>query len=122
MTKSGRSVTKPSQFNPAPEIETDGEPKRRKQYRKGPESALCAKCQRGHSPQSNAIVFCDGCNFAYHQWCHDPHIPKEVVEVADKEWFCGKCQYRRETESLPMANRVAGGDLTAVEVSLLRSE
>lgn len=116
VTKSGRNITKPLQFNPATEMSSDGEPKRRRPYRRGPEFTLCVKCERGHSPLSNAIVFCDGCNSAYHQWCHDPHIPREVIEITEKEWFCGKCVHKKEMERLPMGKRVSGEGLSADEV------
>ncbi|KAL5358009.1 hypothetical protein BJX96DRAFT_145760 [Aspergillus floccosus] len=49
-------------------------------------------CQRGHSPLSNAIVFCDECNRAWHQLCHDPPIAAEVVTVQEKEWHCRECK------------------------------
>ena len=66
---------------------------------------------------NNMIVFCDGCNTAYHQWCHDPQIPKEVVEIAEMEWVCGKCMNARETEKWRMEDMVSGEDLTADEVN-----
>ncbi|KAB8338839.1 hypothetical protein FH972_021783 [Carpinus fangiana] len=118
ITKSGRNVTKPSQFvPPVPEMSPSSGQKRRRTYqRKNPEiTQLCAKCSRGHSPASNMVVFCDGCNLAYHQWCHDPHIPREVVEIAEKEWFCSRCQSQRELEHLPIDQRVSGQSLTEEE-------
>ncbi len=39
----------------------------------------------------NMIVFCDGCNTPYHQYCHDPPIEDEVVKVEEKEWLCVEC-------------------------------
>lgn len=118
VTKSGRNVNKPSQFNPAPEASPENGPKRRRSYRRGPEFALCMKCQRGHSPVNNMIVFCDGCNTPYHQWCHDPQIPKEVIDIAEMEWVCGKCMHARETENWRVEDMVSGEDLSADEVCL----
>lgn len=66
--------------------------KAKRNYRKPGEAAVCKNCGRGHSPQSNKIVFCDGCNTPWHQYCHlDAPIPAEVVEIEDKEWLCGDC-------------------------------
>jgi len=64
------------------------------------------------------IVFCDGCSDAYHQWCHDPHIPRDVIDEAEKEWFCGKCLHKREMERLPMDKRVSGEGMSVDEVCL----
>ncbi|KAL1971241.1 hypothetical protein VTN77DRAFT_193 [Rasamsonia byssochlamydoides] len=111
-TKSGRQVHRPSLFVPPPApppapkpkahspdapkgAATDGAAsrKRRKVYRKGKEvNIVCAHCQRGHSPSTNMIVFCDGCNGSWHQFCHDPPIEKEVIEVKEAEWFCRECR------------------------------
>lgn len=52
---------------------------------------MCRNCGRGHSPASNAIVFCDGCNGAWHQFCHDPLIGAEVVREVEREWVCSGC-------------------------------
>lgn len=109
-TKSGRHVHRPSLFVPpdppatkqkehssdAPKggvTNATSSKKKRKVYRKGDElNVTCAHCQRGHSPPTNMIVFCDGCNRAWHQFCHDPPIEKEVIEVKEAEWFCGECR------------------------------
>ncbi|KAL4813240.1 hypothetical protein BDW67DRAFT_168821 [Aspergillus spinulosporus] len=52
----------------------------------------CCLCDRGHSPTSNTIVFCDRCNRAWHQHCHDPPIQSEVVAIREKEWLCRECK------------------------------
>ncbi|KAL1986219.1 hypothetical protein VTN96DRAFT_6734 [Rasamsonia emersonii] len=109
-TKSGRQVNRPSLFVPpappatkqkahssdAPKgdaTNAKSPKKKRKVYRKGDElNVTCAHCQRGHSPPTNMIVFCDGCNRAWHQFCHDPPIEKEVIEVKEAEWFCRECR------------------------------
>ncbi|RHZ61942.1 uncharacterized protein CDV56_107925 [Aspergillus thermomutatus] len=106
-TKSGRQVNRPSLYVPpasSPVVaktngtssrgsETTGARKRKRVFRKTKEAYVnCMHCQRGHSPQSNAIVFCDGCNRAWHQLCHDPPIDAEVVTVMEKEWHCRECK------------------------------
>lgn len=117
VTKSGRNVLKPSTFNPAADDSPTSGAKRKRSYaRKGPDQIICAKCLRGHSPPSNAIVLCDGCNAAYHQWCHDPVIEREVVDYVDKSWFCGKCTHTKEIDAVPLASRVSGVDMTTQQV------
>ena len=37
-------------------------------------------------------MFCDECNAAWHQLCHDPPIDAEVITVKEKEWFCQECR------------------------------
>ena len=67
--------------------------KRKRVVRKGKEvNVNCVHCQRGHSPLSNTIVFCDWCNRAWHQLCHDPPIDEDVIQVKEKEWLCKQCK------------------------------
>ncbi|KAI7975834.1 hypothetical protein EIK77_005584 [Talaromyces pinophilus] len=105
-TKSGRQVNRPTFFAPSPEPVPVSRQKsspsataapakrRRKVYRKnGKEiNVTCLHCQRGHSPVTNMIVFCDECNDAYHQYCHDPPIKQELIDDKDAQWFCSECR------------------------------
>jgi hypothetical protein len=97
-TKSGRQIHRPTFLAPVPKEPTaspDVQPtrKRRRIYRKGKEiNVTCNHCQRGHSPTSNVIVFCDECNGAWHQFCHDPPIGADVIQVKEAEWFCRECR------------------------------
>lgn len=94
MTKSGRSIQKPTSFVPPPQSPTTN--KRKRPYvRRNPENAVCKLCLRGTSPASNMIVFCDGCNTPYHRYCHKPPIDQAVVDEVDKEWFCMVCESER---------------------------
>ncbi|MCJ1292595.1 hypothetical protein MMC34_004146 [Xylographa carneopallida] len=71
--------------------------KKKSSYRRPPgANALCKNCGRGHSPSSNVIVFCDGCNTPWHQYCHDPPIKGAIVQIEEKEWFCADCMVSRE--------------------------
>ena len=81
----------------------------------GGASAVCKNCGRGHSPISNAIVFCDGCNKPWHMFCHDPPIKPEIVRIKEKEWFCSDCTVLKE-ERAKLSNKVAGGSMTLFEV------
>jgi hypothetical protein len=87
-------VQKPTSFVPPPPSPTNPTKKKRP-YRRNPESAVCKVCLRGTSPASNMIVFCDGCNTPYHQFCHHPPIHQAVVDEVDKEWYCKQCEKER---------------------------
>lgn len=118
-TKSGRAVNKPTQYVPViPEAKPEG--KKRRPYRRNIEAAVCKMCNRGTSPSSNQIVFCDGCGTPYHQYCHDPPIEADVVDIPDKEWFCSTCVKSKESAEVPNAEGlVIGEGLSADEVCLI---
>lgn len=97
MTKSGRQVQKPSQYNPSQQSARDASSQKRKHYgKRTPEQALCKVCTRGLSPAKNQIVFCDGCNCCWHQLCHDPYIDDDFVNNESRSWFCSRCLAKRE--------------------------
>lgn len=123
-TRSGRAVNKPTQYVPTlPSPSADSAKKRRKTNRKPSEASLCTVCLRGTSPNNNMIVFCDACNTPYHQYCHDPPIPREVVQKVEAEWYCAACVRSREATAAVAVAQAVGGlvggeNLTADEVSI----
>lgn len=111
-TKSGRKVHRPAHFNPAQKTPS----RRRGPYRRNHDARICRVCQRGHSPHSNQIVFCDGCNGPFHQLCHDPPIDDLVIQVESAEWFCSSCAKLREQK--PLQFGLSGVALTEEEKRL----
>ncbi|KAK9480187.1 hypothetical protein V1514DRAFT_326649 [Lipomyces japonicus] len=107
-TKSGRKVHKPQQFDP---IDPNGERKRSLYHRR--DLQTCKVCQRGHSLESNLIVFCDGCNDPYHQLCHDPPIGRMFIEIEEAQWFCFNC--KSKVSQIPLEMGMLGGSLTDLE-------
>lgn len=92
ITQSGRQIVKPAQFVPSI---SENSSKRRASVRKVAEQALCKRCGRGYSPQTNMIVFCNGCNFPWHQKCHDPIISDAAVQVESSPWHCAGCSRKK---------------------------
>ena len=92
ITQSGRQVNKPAQYAPSA---YEGPSKKRAPSKRTQEQALCKRCGRGHSPQSNMIVFCDGCNLGWHQMCHDPVISDDAVKDETAPWFCADCSKKK---------------------------
>ena len=93
VTKSGRQVQKPLTYNPAA---MDVTTRKRTHYgKRTPEQALCKRCTRMHSPATNQMVFCDGCNDGWHQMCHDPWIDDAVVRDMNRSWYCATCVEKR---------------------------
>jgi len=96
-TKSGRQVTKPTTYNPAAmEAAASGRGKRPHFGKRTPGEALCRRCARLVSPDDNPIVFCDGCDGAWHQKCHEPAIADGVLRDATAKWFCATCAVKRD--------------------------
>ena len=114
ITKSGRSVQKPTAFVPPPPPSPTTTKKRKISTGRNLENAKCKVCMRGTSPQSNMIVFCDGCNTPYHMYCHHPPIDKAVVEELEKEWYCRQCE---KVRIVPVPEAEIAGFVTANGVS-----
>lgn len=94
---------------------TESRRKGNKRRRKPGDASVCKNCGRGHSPVGNMIVFCDGCNTPWHQYCHDQPIGVDVVRIEEKEWFCADCEVLREERSHVEGN-VSAEDMTIMEV------
>lgn len=96
MTKSGRHVLKPDTYDPAAEDNARRRSRLGATAARTAEQALCKRCTRMHSPATNQMVFCDGCNDPWHQRCHEPWIEDDVVRDPSAEWYCAACAAKRE--------------------------
>lgn len=125
MTKYGRQVQKPTQYNPSLQSARDAQ-KRKTNGKRTQEQALCKVCQRGLSPNANQIVFCDGCNNGWHQMCHEPYIDDDFVSNESQSWFCNRCVAKREKhiakkKKLEGFKGVSWSGKTAEQVSFIYS-
>jgi hypothetical protein len=106
-SRTGRVIKAPAAFTPAPAAAGSGGKRRR--GGKKTTSVNCAECGRGHSPSNNPIVFCDGCESAWHKHCHNPQIPDVAIDNLETEWKCSNCDpsQRRSSKAKPVKVRSA---------------
>ncbi|TLD19312.1 hypothetical protein PspLS_09982 [Pyricularia sp. CBS 133598] len=92
-TKSGRQIQKPETYNPV-QMDLVSSASTRRTYQT-PESKTaatpCKACGRVADTKTNLIVFCDGCNYAWHQNCHTPNIDDSFINEMAKAWHCFGC-------------------------------
>ena len=107
--------SKSSQAAPrAPVFESPSTAKKARKRKKIGEAAVCINCGRGHSPNSNLIVFCDGCSTPWHQYCHDRPITPSFIQIEEKEWNCAECTAARE-EMMHLTGKVRADRMTLSE-------
>lgn len=139
-SRSGRKIVQVAQTTPVIKIEDEVKPspkgnkktsptakhaskvveKRKSNSKKTPggSAAVCKNCGRLHSPESNAMVFCDGCNTGWHQHCHDPPISQDIVLIESKEWFCTDCIVLKEEKSR-LHGKVSGQNMSLLDVRIV---
>ncbi|KAF6239675.1 hypothetical protein HO173_002221 [Letharia columbiana] len=110
----GLSNKTPQSAARAPVPEPPSTARKTKKRRKPGEAAVCINCGRGHSPNSNMIVFCDGCSTPWHQYCHDRPITPSFIQIEEKEWNCAECTVVQE-EKMHLTGKVSAGRMSLSE-------
>ena len=110
----GLSNKNPQMMVRAPVLESPSTAKKAKKRRKPGEAAVCINCGRGHSPNTNMIVFCDGCSTPWHQYCHDRPITPSFIQIEEKEWNCAECTSVQE-EKMHLTGKVSAGRMSVSE-------
>ena len=132
-TSSGRRINQVKTFSPvvidaakglsnknlqsaarAPVPEAPSTTKKPKKRRKPGEAAVCINCGRGHSPNTNMIVFCDGCSTPWHQYCHDRPITPSFIQIEEKEWNCAECTTMQQ-EKMHLSGKVSADRMSLLE-------
>ena len=110
----GLSNKNPQSAARAPAPESQSATKKAKKRRKPGEAAVCINCGRGHSPNTNMIVFCDGCSTPWHQYCHDRPITPSFIQIEEKEWNCAECTTVQE-EKMHVTGKVSAERMSLSE-------
>lgn len=110
----GLSNKTPQSTARAPVPESPSTARKTKKRRKPGEAAVCINCGRGHSPNSNMIVFCDGCSAPWHQYCHDRPITPSFIQIEEKEWNCAECTIVQE-EKMHLTGKVSAERMSLSE-------
>lgn len=59
--------------------------------------AVCRVCAGRDATDENDLGICDGCNMAFHQFCHVPAVVS--FGLSEDNWFCGECERKRSMYS-----------------------
>ncbi|OHW91639.1 origin recognition complex subunit 4 [Colletotrichum incanum] len=54
---------------------------------------VCLVCSKPDSKPGNRILFCDGCDKAYHQKCY------KVAKVPRGDWYCNECVQQKQSRA-----------------------
>lgn len=121
-SRSGRKIFKATTFTPVGIEATRGEDLPgpggglpRKRRRRGMLNSICRNCGRGPSPERNMIVYCDDCDAAWHQHCHDPPVSLATVRAEQEQWFCADCETARE-EKQRLVGKISAEGMSLAEV------
>lgn len=122
-SRSGRKIFKATTFTPAGIEATRGENLpgpgggiQKKRRRRGGLNSVCKNCGRGPSPGRNMIVYCDDCDTAWHQHCHDPPVSPATVRAEQEQWFCADCETARE-EKQRLVGKISAEGMSLAEVT-----
>lgn len=121
-SRSGRKIFKATTFTPVGIEATRGEilpgpggGLAKKRRRRGGLNSVCKNCGRGPSPGRNMIIYCDDCDTAWHQHCHDPPVSPATVRAEQEQWFCADCETARE-EKQRLVGKISAEGMSLAEV------
>ncbi|KAL8969353.1 MAG: hypothetical protein Q9197_004388 [Variospora fuerteventurae] len=107
----GAPAPSPSRPGTVSKANAEGRKRPKRRYTRS-RDIVCKLCDKPDSRVGNQIVFCDRCNTPWHQACHQPSIPEDVIEVEEAEWFCANCLAQNQNPAAGLTDDIEfGGSL-----------
>ncbi|GKT59269.1 origin recognition complex subunit 4 [Colletotrichum tofieldiae] len=78
---------------PEEETEAQEEEQASEEAEEEEDEDVCLVCSKPDSKPGNRILFCDGCDKAYHQKCY------KVAKVPRGDWYCNECVQQKQSRA-----------------------
>ncbi|KAL9061077.1 MAG: hypothetical protein Q9206_000709 [Seirophora lacunosa] len=104
----GAPAASPKTPGTASKANAEGRKRPKRRYTRS-RDIVCKLCDKPDSRVGNQIVFCDRCNTPWHQACHQPLIPEEVIEIEEAEWVCANCLAQKQDPAAGLTDDIEFG-------------